>query len=167
MVTSWTAKRFFNLILVLCLNFIPFTSCFSNLRKRKKGELYLVYFTKPITLSYLACRMITQRHTRGAAKYSNTLLLFEKIVYDRPNRFRWILYPESKRMSQNYFYLRSKLTLFIVILVAETDTACTTCTPLSPTECGFLAASHTKSTFTFHNFRTSCCFYEHNLSKKI
>lgn len=33
-------------------------------------------------------------------------------------------------MSQNYFYLRSKLTSSIVILVTEKDTVCTACTPL-------------------------------------
>lgn len=97
MVTSWTAKRGFCISFWFCLNVIPFTSCFSNLCERKKGELYLVYFTKPITPSHLACRTITQHHVRGAARYSNTLLLFEKIVYDRPNTCRWILYPGSKK----------------------------------------------------------------------
>lgn len=55
---------------------------------------------------------------------------------------------KARRMSQNYFYLRSKLTSFTVILVDETATVCTACTPLSPTECGFLEASYTKHNFT-------------------
>lgn len=49
-----------------------------------------------------------------------------------------------KRMSQNYFYLISKLTLSIAILVVERDTVSTACTPLSLTEWGFLEASCTK-----------------------
>jgi len=58
---------------------------------------------------------------------------------------------KARRMSQNYSYLRSKLTLFIVIPAAEVDKVCTACTPLSPTECGVLEASYTKHFMQFQD----------------
>lgn len=51
---------------------------------------------------------------------------------------------KMKRMSPKYFYLISKLTSSIAILVVERDTVSTACTPLSLTEWGFLEASCTK-----------------------
>lgn len=69
-----------------------------------------------------------------------------------------------RTMSQNYFYLVSKLTSSVAILVVERNTVSTACTPLSPTEWGLLEASRTKQ---FHIISGPCVVFMNIFCLKI